>query len=161
MRQYEAEQRDIAEIKDFIARFGHGSAKMVRQAQSREKLLEKKLADGLTELPEQTQLWDWNFPDAGSLPVPVLAIERLSFAYPNSDPLYDEVDFGIDLQTRVALVGPNGAVRIVIFGCNILKFILVVHVLPHSTIYTIVYIYREKQPCLKLSATNLPPQREL
>ena len=25
MRQYEAEQRDIAEIKDFIARFGHGT----------------------------------------------------------------------------------------------------------------------------------------
>ena len=24
LRQYEAEQRDIAEIKDFIARFGHG-----------------------------------------------------------------------------------------------------------------------------------------
>mmetsp|Transcript_21723 Transcript_21723/g.24726 ORF Transcript_21723/g.24726 Transcript_21723/m.24726 type:complete len:685 (-) Transcript_21723:211-2265(-) len=115
MRQYEAEQRDIAEIKDFIARFGHGTAKMVRQAQSREKLLEKKIADGLTQLPEQTQLWDWNFPDAGSLPVPVLAIERLSFAYPNSDPLYDEVDFGIDLQTRVALVGPNGAGKTTLF----------------------------------------------
>ena len=26
MRQYEAEQRDIAEIKDFIARFGHGTS---------------------------------------------------------------------------------------------------------------------------------------
>ena len=25
-RQYEAEQRDIAEIKDFIARFGHGTS---------------------------------------------------------------------------------------------------------------------------------------
>merc|ERR1711966_102942 len=41
MRQYEAEQRDIAEIKDFIARFGHGTVKMVRQAQAREKLLAK------------------------------------------------------------------------------------------------------------------------
>lgn len=38
-RQYDAEQRDIAEIKDFIARFGHGTVKMVRQAQAREKLL--------------------------------------------------------------------------------------------------------------------------
>eukprot|EP00519_Triparma_laevis_P010832 CAMPEP_0182514120 /NCGR_PEP_ID=MMETSP1321-20130603/35188_1 /TAXON_ID=91990 /ORGANISM="Bolidomonas sp., Strain RCC1657" /LENGTH=48 /DNA_ID= /DNA_START= /DNA_END= /DNA_ORIENTATION= len=32
---YDAEQRDIAEIKEFIARFGHGTVKMVRQAQSR------------------------------------------------------------------------------------------------------------------------------
>jgi len=115
MRQYEAEQRDIAEIKDFIARFGHGTAKMVRQAQSREKLLEKKLEAGLTDKPEEIKLWDWSFPDAGQLPVPVLAIERLSFAYPKSDPLYKDVDFGIDLQTRVALVGPNGAGKTTLF----------------------------------------------
>ena len=52
IRQYEAEQRDIAEIKDFIARFGHGTVKMVRQAQAREKLLQKKLEAGLTPMPE-------------------------------------------------------------------------------------------------------------
>ena len=105
MRQYEAEQRDIAEIKDFIARFGHGTAKMVRQAQAREKLLEKKLEMGLTPKPEVDPHWDWTFPDAGQLPVPVLSIERVSFAYPGGKELYSEVDFGIDLQTRVALVG--------------------------------------------------------
>lgn len=46
---------------EFIARFGHGTVKMVRQAQSREKLLEKKLEAGLTELPELDQVgerWD-------------------------------------------------------------------------------------------------------
>mmetsp|Transcript_26764 Transcript_26764/g.62558 ORF Transcript_26764/g.62558 Transcript_26764/m.62558 type:complete len:689 (-) Transcript_26764:86-2152(-) len=109
MRQYEAEQRDIAEIKDFIARFGHGTVKMVRQAQAREKLLEKKLEAGLTQLPEQDPDWDWSFPDAGQLPVPVLSVERLSFGYPGGVELYSNVDFGVDLQTRVALVGPNGA----------------------------------------------------
>lgn len=109
MQKYDAEQRDIAEIKDFIARFGHGTVKMVRQAQSREKLLEKKLAAGLTELPEQDPDWDWSFPDAGELPVPVLSVENLSFAYPGGTELYRNVDFGVDLQTRVALVGPNGA----------------------------------------------------
>jgi ATP-binding cassette subfamily F protein 2 len=115
MRQYEAEQRDIAEIKDFIARFGHGTAKMVRQAQSREKLLEKKLEAGLTDKPEEIKIWDWSFPDAGQLPVPVLAVEQLSFAYPNSSALYENVDFGMDLQTRVALVGPNGAGKTTLF----------------------------------------------
>jgi len=108
-RAYEAEQRDINEIKDFIARFGHGTVKMVRQAQSREKLLAKKLEAGLTEKPEELKMWDWSFPDAGQLPVPVLAIEKLSFAYPGGEALYTNVDFGIDLETRVALVGPNGA----------------------------------------------------
>ena len=36
-------------------------------------------------------------------------VESLSFAYPNGEELYSNVDFGVDLQTRVALVGPNGA----------------------------------------------------
>ncbi len=115
MRQYEAEQRDIAEIKDFIARFGHGTVKMVRQAQSREKLLQKKLEAGLTPKPEEIKMYDWSFPDAGSLPVPVLAIENVTFGYPKSHPLYHDVDFGIDLQTRVALVGPNGAGKTTLF----------------------------------------------
>lgn len=115
MRQYEAEMRDIAEIKDFIARFGHGTVKMVRQAQAREKLLAKKLEAGLSEKPEEIQHWDWNFPDAGDLPVPVLAIENVSFKYPGSEYLYTDVDFGIDLQTRVCLVGPNGAGKTTLF----------------------------------------------
>lgn len=109
MRAYEAEQRDIAEIKDFIARFGHGTVKMVRQAQSREKLLQKKLEAGLTEKPEEDPKYDWSFPDAGQLPVPVLSVENVSFNYPGGVELYSKVDFGVDLQTRVALVGPNGA----------------------------------------------------
>jgi ATP-binding cassette subfamily F protein 2 len=107
--KYDTEQREIAEIKDFIARFGHGTQKMVRQAQSREKLLAKKLEAGLTEKPEEMNLWDWSFPDAGHLPVPVLAIEKVTFAYPGGDNLYTNIDFGIDLDTRVCLVGPNGA----------------------------------------------------
>lgn len=102
MRQYEAEQRDIAEIKDFIARFGHGTVKMVRQAQAREKLLQKKLEAGLTEKPESDPEWDWSFPDAGQLPVPVLSIENVSFGYPNSVELYSGVDFGVDLQVSFA-----------------------------------------------------------
>lgn len=114
-RQYEAEQRDIAEIKDFIARFGHGTVKMVRQAQAREKLLQKKLEAGLTPKPEVDPEWDWSFPDAGQLPVPVLSIEYVSFAYPGGKELYSNVDFGVDLDTRVALVGPNGAGKTTMF----------------------------------------------
>ena len=40
----------------------------------------------------------------------MLAIENVSFNYPGGKELYSKVDFGVDLQTRVALVGPNGGV---------------------------------------------------
>lgn len=36
-------------FQDYIARFGHGSAKLARQAQSKEKTLAKMVAGGLTE----------------------------------------------------------------------------------------------------------------
>ena len=35
--------------QDYIARFCHGSAKLARQAQSKEKVLAKMFASGLTE----------------------------------------------------------------------------------------------------------------
>ena len=36
-------------LQDYIARFGHGSAKLARQAQSKEKVLAKMVSSGLTE----------------------------------------------------------------------------------------------------------------
>merc|ERR1719167_1828898 len=48
MKQYNWEQDQIAHMKEYIARFGHGSAKLARQAQSKEKTLAKIVADGLT-----------------------------------------------------------------------------------------------------------------
>ena len=40
-KQNRWEQEQIADMKEYIARFGHGSAKLARQAQSKEKTLEK------------------------------------------------------------------------------------------------------------------------
>ena len=41
MKKYKWEQEQIKDMKEYIARFGHGSAKLARQAQSKEKTLEK------------------------------------------------------------------------------------------------------------------------
>lgn len=39
-KQYNWEQDQIAHMKNYIARFGHGSAKLARQAQSKERTSE-------------------------------------------------------------------------------------------------------------------------
>lgn len=46
MKQYNWEQDQIQHMKNYIARFGHGSAKLARQAQSKEKTLAKMVAQG-------------------------------------------------------------------------------------------------------------------
>jgi ATP-binding cassette subfamily F protein 1 len=38
----------------------------------------------------------------------IFCCEGTSFAYPNQKPLFKNVDFGVDLSSRVAIVGPNG-----------------------------------------------------
>jgi len=38
MKQFNWEQDQIAHMKNYIARFGHGSAKLARQAKSKEKV---------------------------------------------------------------------------------------------------------------------------
>jgi ATP-binding cassette subfamily F protein 2 len=48
-KKYQWEQDQIAHMKNYIARFGHGSAKLARQAQSKEKTLAKMQMNGLTE----------------------------------------------------------------------------------------------------------------
>ena len=39
----------------------------------------------------------------------MLQVNSLCFGYPGQPALYDNVDFGLDLDARIALVGPNGA----------------------------------------------------
>jgi len=38
----------------------------------------------------------------------LLQLTNITFGYPGAEELYRNVDFGVDLDSRVALVGPNG-----------------------------------------------------
>lgn len=107
-KRYEKQQADVAALKDFVARFGHGTKKMAQQAQSREKLLAKVLEEDTVEKVEKDAVFKMRFPDPGAIPPPVLQLQNVSFHYPGCEDLYKNVDFGVDLESRIALVGPNG-----------------------------------------------------
>ncbi|XP_047940360.1 ABC transporter F family member 1-like [Salvia hispanica] len=109
MKQYKWEQEQIASMKEYIARFGHGSAKLARQAQSKEKTLAKMERGGLTEKVARDKVLVFNFTDVGKLPPPVLQFVEVKFGYTPDNLIYKNLDFGVDLDSRVALVGPNGA----------------------------------------------------
>jgi ATP-binding cassette subfamily F protein 2 len=109
-KRYDWEQAQLQHMKDYVARFGHGSAKLARQAQSKEKVMNKMVAGGLTEKVSQEKVKQFYFFDPGEVPPPVIMVQHVSFRYDEDKPLiYKDLDFGIDLDTRIALVGPNGA----------------------------------------------------
>ncbi|KAM0013880.1 putative ABC transporter, AAA+ ATPase domain, P-loop containing nucleoside triphosphate hydrolase [Helianthus debilis subsp. tardiflorus] len=80
MKQYKWEQDQIANMKEYIARFGHGSAKLARQAQSKEKTLAKMERGGLTEKVARDKVLVFRFVDVGKLPPPVLQFVELRIA---------------------------------------------------------------------------------
>ncbi|CDS05538.1 Putative ATP-binding cassette, subfamily F,FT member 2 [Lichtheimia ramosa] len=109
-KAYEKQQEEIAHIKKFIASAGT-YANLVRQAKSKQKIIDKMEAAGLVEKVEKPHAFKFSFTDVAKLPPPVLAFQDVSFAYDGNleRPLYKDIELGVDMDSRVALVGPNGA----------------------------------------------------
>jgi len=65
---------------------------------------------GLTEKVTGDRQLSFYFFDCGTIPPPVIMVQNVSFKYEGTDKyIYRNLEFGIDLDTRLALVGPNGA----------------------------------------------------
>ena len=82
MKRYKWEQDQIKQMKEYIARFGHGTAKNAKQAQSKEKTLEKMVRSGLTDKVEHEHVMDFKFMDPPPLTPPVLQCNEVTFGYP-------------------------------------------------------------------------------
>mmetsp|Transcript_10800 Transcript_10800/g.20530 ORF Transcript_10800/g.20530 Transcript_10800/m.20530 type:complete len:455 (-) Transcript_10800:329-1693(-) len=95
-------------LKQFIARFGQGHKKMAKQAQSRMKML-GRLQEEAVEVDFDDPYLRLDFPSATSLPPPCISVTNVSFEYEPGKTLYKGLDFGLDMDSRVAIVGPNGA----------------------------------------------------
>jgi len=64
----------------------------------------------LVEKVEQPKQLRFNFEDVKKLPPPIIAFSDVAFSYSGlkKDFLYKELNFGIDMDSRIAIVGDNG-----------------------------------------------------
>jgi ATP-binding cassette subfamily F protein 2 len=110
IKLYKKQEVEIAEIKAFIASCGT-YANLVRQAKSRQKILDKMEADGLLEMPYEEPIFRFKFADAGAMSPPLVSFSEVAFSYSGKkqDYLFKNVSFGIHPTSRIVLVGPNGA----------------------------------------------------
>lgn len=108
-KAYQKQQDEIVHIKKFIASAGT-YANLVRQAKSRQKILDKMEADGFIQPVENDRVFTFRFADVEKLPPPVLSFDDVTFSYSGNtkDDLYRHLDLGVDMDSRTALVGPNG-----------------------------------------------------
>jgi ATP-binding cassette subfamily F protein 2 len=110
MKAYDKQQNDIEHIKKFIASAGT-YANLVRQAKSKQKIIDKMEEAGFVEKVDPPPSYKFYFLETVKLPPPVLSFDNVGFAYSGKreDLLYSKLDLGVDMDSRIALVGPNGA----------------------------------------------------
>jgi len=50
----------------------------------------------------------FSFPDPPPLNPPILGAYDVTFGYERQPTLFEHLDFGINMESRIAVVGPNG-----------------------------------------------------
>lgn len=113
MRAYENQQKQIADIKDFIERFRYKATKAV-QVQSRIKQLEKIVPIEVDEVDRSSL--HLKFPPAprsGDFP---LILENVGKSYGDHQ-VFDHAEFSIRRGEKVAFVGKNGEGKSTLVKC--------------------------------------------
>lgn len=69
---------------------------------------DEKLSELMKEVPRDYSV-RFEFPDPDKLSIPIIQVDDASFGYTPDKTLFSDLNFGIDMESRIALVGPNGA----------------------------------------------------
>jgi ATP-binding cassette, subfamily F, member 1 len=116
LKDYEKQEKRLKEMK------AHGQSKKAAEKKTKENISKKQDKRGgkaqkddydddkpveLLSRPKD-YIVKFNFPDPPPLQPPILGLHNVTFNFPGQKPLFINVDFGIDLSSRIAIVGPNG-----------------------------------------------------
>ncbi|PVD21532.1 hypothetical protein C0Q70_17330 [Pomacea canaliculata] len=115
LKEFEKQEKRLKEMK--------ASGKSTKQAEAKQKeALTRKQQKNRTkqsmfqddEKPQELlvkprdYIVKFTFPNPAPLNPPILGLHNLVFAYPGQKQIFRNLDFGIDMNSRVAIVGPNG-----------------------------------------------------
>eukprot|EP00249_Psilotum_nudum_P023811 c28989_g1_i1 orf=609-2861(+) len=104
-KAHESNERTRAHMQAFIDKFRY-NAKRASLVQSRIKALDRiGHVDAVVNDPD----YKFEFPTPEDRPSgPIISFSDASFGYPGGALLFKNLNFGIDLDSRLAMVGPNG-----------------------------------------------------
>ena len=97
----------VAELQEFVRRFSANKSK-ARQATSRAKLIDKIKIEDMKPSSRQYPWIRFEYDDKDKLHRQAVEVDNVSFAYPDSEPLYKGISFTINAGDKVAIIGENG-----------------------------------------------------
>ena len=106
-RLIEKQEKEIDKLKSIVLQYSNSSGKRKRMAQSREKTLNKKMKE-LTSRDEKVKKVKLNIkPNREGSKIPI-KVNNITFAYPNSKNVINNLSFLINNKERFLIVGENG-----------------------------------------------------
>ncbi|XP_068189942.1 ATP-binding cassette sub-family F member 1 [Antennarius striatus] len=114
-KQYDKQEKKLKELKAG-GKSTKQAEKQTKEALTRKQQKGKKKGGQEEESKEATELLKrpkeytvkFTFPNPPPLSPPILGLHSVDFCYAGQKPLFKNVDFGIDMDSRICIVGPNG-----------------------------------------------------
>nr|XP_004561005.1 ATP-binding cassette sub-family F member 1 isoform X2 [Maylandia zebra] len=114
-KQYDKQEKKLKELKAG-GKSTKQAEKQTKDALTRKQLKGKKKGGQEEESHEATELLKrpkeytvkFTFPNPPPLSPPILGLHSVDFGYEGQKLLFRNVDFGIDMESRICIVGPNG-----------------------------------------------------
>ncbi|EHB16026.1 ATP-binding cassette sub-family F member 1 [Heterocephalus glaber] len=114
LKQYEKQEKKLKELKAG-GKSTKQAEKQTKEALTRkqQKCRRKNQDEEAQEAPEllkrpREYTVRFTFPDPPPLSPPLLGLHGVTFGYEGQKPLFKNLDFGIDMESRICIVGPNG-----------------------------------------------------
>jgi ATP-binding cassette subfamily F protein 3 len=99
-----SQEAQAARLRDYVAR-NSARASTAKQAQSRAKMLAKM--QPIAALMEDPSL-SFDFPDPAEMKSPMITLDHASVGYGEAPPILKRLNFRIEADDRIALLGRNG-----------------------------------------------------
>uniref|UniRef100_A0A4W6CZY0 ATP-binding cassette sub-family F member 1 n=1 Tax=Lates calcarifer TaxID=8187 RepID=A0A4W6CZY0_LATCA len=114
-KQYDKQEKKLKELKAG-GKSTKQAEKQTKDVLTRKQQKGKKKGGQEEESREATELLKrpkeytvkFTFPNPPPLSPPILGLHSVDFGYEGQKPLFKNVDFGIDMDSRICIVGPNG-----------------------------------------------------